>query len=63
MAIHQIVSSGDIINGIATVWSGDGVPRTYDNTARNQHWASGDSLNTFQVLDGRYLIDPSGWSA
>lgn len=63
MSIYKKAStSDDIINGLAVVLDGSGKCQTYDNTDRTRHFASGDSLSTFVVLEGRYKVDPSGWS-
>lgn len=64
MAIAKVTSSADIINGLVVVGAGarTAVPQTHDDTSRTQHWGSGDSLQTLQTINSRYLVDPSGWS-
>lgn len=70
MAIWQKAdSTKDIINGLAAVNSGVKT-KTYDPSpeagpsglVRSQHVASGDSLQMYQTLNGRYKTGPSGWS-
>ena len=66
MAIYKkCVSANDIINGLVAVGAGarTATPQTHDDTSRTQHYASGDSLTTFLVLDTRYEVDPSGWNS
>lgn len=63
MATARISTSGDIINGLATVWQPGAKPANYDNTARTQHFPSGDSLLVLQNIDSRYRVAPTGWSS
>jgi hypothetical protein len=72
MPIYQKArTSQDIINGLVVCGGGVGVPLKYDPSPQasgggsiySQHLASGDSLQHFQVLDGRFKTAPSGWSS
>ncbi len=63
MAIYgKARTANDLINGLAVVCTGQKT-QTYDNTDRTQHFASGDALVLYTTLNGRFKIDPSGWSA
>lgn len=60
--VAKAKSTLDMINGVAVVLGGDGLPATHDDTTRTTHFASGDSLRCFQTLDSRFKNAPSGWS-
>jgi hypothetical protein len=52
--VAKLLTSQDIIHGLASVNSGKSTP-TYDPLPPySVHYASGDSLTLFQVLDKRF---------
>jgi len=71
MPVFARITSGDLVLGTSVVGGGKNAPSVKDwspeasggGSVRAVHWASGDALNLFAVLDGRYKAAPSGWSA
>lgn len=58
MAVYSKPNTGtDIINGLATVMTGAGIPSNYDDLSRTDHVV--DSGNNVQInnIDGRFLVD------
>ena len=58
---ERIRGEDDIINGSVVVATPHG-SQTYD-PSYSQHFPSGTDPTLFTVLDGRFNVDPSGWSS
>lgn len=64
MPVYKKASTtDDLVTGLLTVLGGDGKPAYHEDTQRTLHLASGDSLTCSLVLDTRFKVAPSGWSA
>lgn len=66
MSIYHIANSGNpIIIGAAVVGNGTrkSAPAVYDNQQRTIHHTNLDDIGYIGVLDGRFDVAPSGWSA
>lgn len=54
MAVHKPISGNDTVNGLATVMTGSGRAKLYDNTQRTQHIPDPAGTAYAQNLDDRY---------
>jgi hypothetical protein len=67
MAIGRINTGNDVVNGLATVRPRDNghVDSTTGNgsTPWAQSIPSGHDPAQWGVLNGRYVVDPTGWSS